>query len=437
MPRAPLQPSPVAASAHLDEDESEEDVAQPQVVSKGKRNSRQGDAANLGAGSPAAKPARRNEEDLAEEEIAAVSAPAGKSRRKHAESAASAASSPGAKLAQRREEEASAAETAVTGKRKRRQEDVVVTAVAAAPRAIPCEATAEPRAIDASDGTGAIELAQAQGARSAHRPAATSEATTTVHVSNLPYDAGEGELRSIFGGCGEIAWVHMRTDPRTGESRGFAHIDFTERSAAGRAVKLAGTLCKSRRIRVDFATGSIRAPSGGDFPTVDGRGRGEGSQTGGAVLRGRASDAPRTSDRSYGSPGASLGARSHSAVDAWGAGEGRGQALSAPGSDRIRHQHSPATFGGAPYTAPYAAAPFSASDRQLRQPQHVSPYSGQGPNGSAHATGGRRYLSLPREHDQRPRSRDTESVRLPGEREREGSRDAYRERRLHEYQRFS
>lgn len=76
----------------------------------------------------------------------------------------------------------------------------------------------------------------------------------TVWVGQLSYEATPEDVREHFTSCGEITDVRLRTDPSTGRSRGFAHIDFTDEAGKKSAMKLDGTEFMGRTIKVDNAT---------------------------------------------------------------------------------------------------------------------------------------------------------------------------------------
>src|SRR6185369_16565154 len=58
-----------------------------------------------------------------------------------------------------------------------------------------------------------------------------------LFVGNLPYDTTEAELREHFSAVGPLTYVHLATDRETGRPRGFAFVEFSERSQAEEAVR--------------------------------------------------------------------------------------------------------------------------------------------------------------------------------------------------------
>ncbi|KAI8352933.1 hypothetical protein BD560DRAFT_408741 [Blakeslea trispora] len=84
----------------------------------------------------------------------------------------------------------------------------------------------------------------------------------TVWVGQLSFEATTEQISEHFGQCGEVTAVRLRTDPNTGRSRGFAHIDFAEASGKEAAMKLDGSEFMGRTIKVDNA--NVATPRGKD-----------------------------------------------------------------------------------------------------------------------------------------------------------------------------
>lgn len=58
-----------------------------------------------------------------------------------------------------------------------------------------------------------------------------------LFVGNLPYSATEAELREHFSGAGPVSGVWLPLDRETGRPRGFAFVEFEDRSVAEEAVR--------------------------------------------------------------------------------------------------------------------------------------------------------------------------------------------------------
>jgi hypothetical protein len=74
-----------------------------------------------------------------------------------------------------------------------------------------------------------------------------------LYVSNLPWSVTASELRSLFGGYGEIHGATIVTDRRTGRSRGFGFVHMPEPSARTAIDALHGSTLKGRDLTVRFA----------------------------------------------------------------------------------------------------------------------------------------------------------------------------------------
>ncbi len=75
-----------------------------------------------------------------------------------------------------------------------------------------------------------------------------------LFIGNLPYDTTEAELREHFSAVGPLTYVYLATDRETGKPRGFAFVEFDERSQAEEAVRrLNNQSFKGRTIAVNEA----------------------------------------------------------------------------------------------------------------------------------------------------------------------------------------
>ena len=75
-----------------------------------------------------------------------------------------------------------------------------------------------------------------------------------LFVGNLPYSATEVDIRQHFGTIGDPLQVVIPTDRDTGRPRGFAFVDYDDRSVAERAIQqLHGQPFKGRPLSVSEA----------------------------------------------------------------------------------------------------------------------------------------------------------------------------------------
>jgi RNA recognition motif-containing protein len=58
-----------------------------------------------------------------------------------------------------------------------------------------------------------------------------------LFVGNLPYSATEAALRDLFSGVGPLSYIYLPTDRDSGKPRGFAFVEFSERSHAEEAIR--------------------------------------------------------------------------------------------------------------------------------------------------------------------------------------------------------
>ena len=75
-----------------------------------------------------------------------------------------------------------------------------------------------------------------------------------IYVGNLPFDARESDLRTLFADYGALDSASVVTDRDTGRSRGFAFVEMADRTEATRAIeKLDGHDWNGRRLTVNEA----------------------------------------------------------------------------------------------------------------------------------------------------------------------------------------
>jgi cold-inducible RNA-binding protein len=57
-----------------------------------------------------------------------------------------------------------------------------------------------------------------------------------LYVGNLPYETGEQDLQSLFGGAGTVDSVNVIRDMATGRARGFAFVEMASDEDAQNAI---------------------------------------------------------------------------------------------------------------------------------------------------------------------------------------------------------
>ena len=92
-----------------------------------------------------------------------------------------------------------------------------------------------------------------------------------LYVGNIPFSAGEDELRELFAPFGDVESVHVVTDRATGRPRGFAFVEMIIEEDAQKAIgDLDQTDFQGRRLAVNDARPRAPRPMGGGGPPDDG-----------------------------------------------------------------------------------------------------------------------------------------------------------------------
>lgn len=103
---------------------------------------------------------------------------------------------------------------------------------------------------------------------------------TNIFVGNLAYQATEDELNQAFSQYGSVERVNIVTDRATGQPRGFAFVEMTNRAEAETAIgQLNGAELHGRAMNVNEAR--PKPAGGGGFGGGGGRGRPSGGGGGG------------------------------------------------------------------------------------------------------------------------------------------------------------
>ena len=97
---------------------------------------------------------------------------------------------------------------------------------------------------------------------------------TNIFVGNLSFQTTQDELHAAFSNYGNVERVNIVTDRDSGQPRGFAFVEMTDRAAAEAAIaKLNGTDLNGRTMNVNEARPK---PQGGSGNRGGGGGRGRG-----------------------------------------------------------------------------------------------------------------------------------------------------------------
>jgi cold-inducible RNA-binding protein len=60
--------------------------------------------------------------------------------------------------------------------------------------------------------------------------------STKLYVGNLPYEATESDLQTLFESAGLVSTINIIRDRATGQARGFAFVEMSDAESAQRAI---------------------------------------------------------------------------------------------------------------------------------------------------------------------------------------------------------
>jgi RNA recognition motif-containing protein len=60
--------------------------------------------------------------------------------------------------------------------------------------------------------------------------------STKLYVGNLPYEATETDLQTLFETSGQVASINIVRDRATGQARGFAFVEMSDADGARKAI---------------------------------------------------------------------------------------------------------------------------------------------------------------------------------------------------------
>jgi len=89
---------------------------------------------------------------------------------------------------------------------------------------------------------------------------------TKLYVGNLPYDATESDLQTLFATTGDVSTINIVRDRATGQARGFAFVEMSDAEGARRAIaELDRHQLGGRNLTVNEAKPMAPRSNGGDF----------------------------------------------------------------------------------------------------------------------------------------------------------------------------
>jgi len=98
---------------------------------------------------------------------------------------------------------------------------------------------------------------------------------TNIFVGNLSFQTTQDELQAAFAAYGSVERVSIVTDRDSGQPRGFAFVEMTDRSAAETAIaRLNGSDLNGRALNVNEARPKVQGGGSGGYGNRGGSGRG-------------------------------------------------------------------------------------------------------------------------------------------------------------------
>jgi RNA recognition motif-containing protein len=111
---------------------------------------------------------------------------------------------------------------------------------------------------------------------------------TNIFVGNLSFQTTQDDLMAAFSQYGSVERVNIVTDRDTGQPRGFAFVEMTERRDAETAIaQLNGADLNGRTMNVNEARPKPQGGGGGGYGNRGGGGGGGGNRSGGGSQRNR------------------------------------------------------------------------------------------------------------------------------------------------------
>ncbi len=97
-----------------------------------------------------------------------------------------------------------------------------------------------------------------------------------LYVRNISLEAGEEDVRKLFSVVGKVSFIHLATDTRTGQFKGYGYVKMSSEAEAKEAItSLNGARLINRIITVTEALPQKpAADKGGGWSGKSGRGKG-------------------------------------------------------------------------------------------------------------------------------------------------------------------
>ncbi|HKI62167.1 MAG TPA: RNA-binding protein [Mariprofundaceae bacterium] len=89
--------------------------------------------------------------------------------------------------------------------------------------------------------------------RSGSRSSSFDDGTSSIYVGNLPFNAGENEVKNLFAPFGDVIEVRMVKDRRSRRPKGYGFVEMAKDDAQAAIKQLDGTDYAGRTLRINEA----------------------------------------------------------------------------------------------------------------------------------------------------------------------------------------
>ncbi len=90
--------------------------------------------------------------------------------------------------------------------------------------------------------------------RSGSGSKSSTSGTSSIYVGNLPFNAGENDVKNLFAPFGEVIEVRMVKDRRSRRPKGYGFVEMSASDAKAAIKQLNGTDYAGRTLRINEAT---------------------------------------------------------------------------------------------------------------------------------------------------------------------------------------
>ena len=98
---------------------------------------------------------------------------------------------------------------------------------------------------------GGLLVALYPASQSGSKDASSTSSTSSIYVGNLPFNAGESDVKNLFAPYGEVIEVRMVKDRRSRRPKGYGFVEMSASDAKSAIKHLNGTDYAGRTLRVN------------------------------------------------------------------------------------------------------------------------------------------------------------------------------------------